>query len=143
MEDKGIAGDAVASAKRWLNSAGRNAGGGDYDTALYSLEMSVEIALKAVLFALGLEVPRMRSISDLATEALKGDSRLPKEFREETDSMVGTFNALINLRPTSGYMFETTSTLTELKKKYEAYKGNAERTVDLCENAVRLLTTSK
>jgi HEPN domain-containing protein len=136
MEDKGIARDAIDSARRWLGSARANASAGSYDTALYSLEMSVEIALKGLLFSLCVEVPKTHSIGDFVADAIKENGHLPKRFEGEADKMVSTFNALIGLRSVSGYMFETKSTMKDLKEKYEEYENDAEKVVELCADGV-------
>lgn len=136
MEDKGIANEAIGSAKRWLSSAKINADAGNYDTALYSLEMSAEIAFKGLLFSLGMEVPKTHSIGDFVADAVKGNENLKKKFGGDIDKLLGTFNALMNLRPISGYIFETKSSLKELKKKYEECVGDAEKIVKACSEAV-------
>ena len=136
MEDKGIAIEAIDSAKRWLSSAEINANAGNYDTALYSLEMSAEIAFKGLLFSLGVEVPKTHSIGDFVAEAIRGNGRLRKKFEGDVDKMISTFNALMDLRPVSGYIFETKSSLKELKKKYEEYRNDTEKIVKACGEVV-------
>ncbi len=137
MEDKGIAKEAIASAKRWLGSSRFNADAGNYDAALYSMEMAVEIAMKAVLYSIKTEVPKSHSIGDIFKDSVKNSGALPKELKENADKMVRTFNVLMDLRPTGAYIFETRSTLAELKKKYASYKDEAGKIIDLCDKAVR------
>jgi HEPN domain-containing protein len=136
MENAGISAAAMASAERWLNSARINAKAGSYDTAIYSLEMSVEIALKALLLALGTDVPKSHAIGDLVLESVQGNRRLPKELVENAGSIVRLFNSLVSLRPVSGYAFETKSGLKELRARYERHVGEAENAVELCGKAV-------
>jgi len=137
MEDKEIGHDAIESAKRWLNSARINASAGSYDAALYSLEMSVEIALKALLLSLGIEVPKTHSIGDLVIESVRDNKRLPKELAQNVDKIVGLFNSLAALRPVSGYIFETKSSLKDLKVKYDKYADEAEAVIEMCGKAVK------
>lgn len=139
MEHRKIALDATASAARWLDSAKLNAKSGNYDAALYSLEMSVEIALKAVLLSLEIDAPKVHTIGDAVTLALQ-DKRVPKEFKEKTSTVLGTFNALLSLRSVGGYAFETKASLGDLKELYEKYKDDAARTVKLSEDSVRKIT---
>lgn len=136
MEDKGVGPDAIESARRWLNSARINAAAGSYDAALYSLEMSVEIALKGLLFSLGRDVPKTHSIGDVVMDALRESKKLPKELAANPDKIVGLFNSLIALRPVSGYIFETKSSLRDLKGKYEKYVDEAEEIIEMCNKAV-------
>ncbi|EQD35113.1 HEPN domain protein, partial [mine drainage metagenome] len=121
MEYKGIAADAIGSAKRWLASAELNARHGSYDSALYSLEMSVEISMKAVLMCIGIDVPKTHAIGDIFASSVKSDKRIPKVFKEHVEESVDVFNALLGLRAASGYIFETKTTMEELKAKYERY----------------------
>ncbi len=137
MEDKEIGKDAIESSRRWLNSARINASAGSYDAALYSLEMSVEIALKALLLSLGIEVPRTHSIGDLVIESVRDNKRLPKELAQNVDKIVGLFNSLAALRPISGYIFETKSSLKDLKVKYDKYADEAEAVIEMCGRAVK------
>ena len=137
MEDKGIGQDAIESARRWLNSARINASAGSYDAALYSLEMSVEIALKALLLSLGIEVPRTHSIGDLVIESVRDNKRLPKELAQNADKIVGLFNSLAALRPISGYIFETKSSLRDMKVKYDKYANEADAVIEMCGKAVK------
>ena len=71
MEDKSIATDAIESAKRWLSSSSANAERGNYDLEVYSLEMSIEIALKALVFSTGTDVPKTHSIGDRVTKIVR------------------------------------------------------------------------
>lgn len=139
MEHRKIALDAVGSADRWLDSAKLNAKSGNYDAALYSLEMSVEIALKAVLLSLEIDVPRVHAINDAVTLALQ-DRRAPKEFKDKVPTVLSTFNALLSLRSVGGYVFETRASLADLKTLYGKYKEEAEGVVKLCGDSVRKIT---
>lgn len=136
MEYKGIAKDAIEGAKRWLTSARINAKAGNYDVAIFSLEMSAEIALKGLLFGLGIDIPKTRSIGDLAIKSVNEDRLLSKKLTQEINRMVRTFNALTSLRSIGGYLFETRTSLQDLKRKYEEYVGETERIVKTCEESI-------
>lgn len=137
MEDSGIALAAVGSAKRWLASAKAAAGIGSYDSALYALEMSIEISLKAVLFSLGMDVPKSHAIGDVFSYAVKENRSVPKELRNGLDGILDTFNALLELRAASGYIFETKTSLEGLKAKYDRYVGEVESASRVCEASVK------
>ncbi len=139
MEYKEIARDAIDSAKRWLVSADLNAGAGNFDSALYSLEMSVEISMKAVLLSINIDVPKEHRIGDIFDASINTDKRIPKEFRQHAADTVNIFNALLELRTASGYMFETKTTIKDLKVKYEYYKKDAKRIVEICAKTVHAI----
>ena len=141
MEHEGIAEEAIGSAKRWLVSAELNAGKGNYDSALYSLEMSVEIAMKAVLLSIGIDVPKSHRIGDVFAASVREDKRLPDEFKSHIGECTDIFNALLGLRAAGGYMFEAKTTMGELKDEYERYRKGAEDVVGLCEGAVDVVAS--
>ncbi|MCL4380983.1 MAG: HEPN domain-containing protein [Candidatus Marsarchaeota archaeon] len=136
MEYKGIARNAIEGAKRWLISAELNAEHGSYDSALYSLEMSVEIAMKAVLLSIGIDVPKAHGIGDVFAASVRSDKRIPEEFKQQAAKTVEIFNALLGLRAASGYMFETNAKMEEFKAKYGLYRKSAGNAVELCSTAV-------
>ncbi len=139
MEYKKIAVDAVESAKRWLVSADLNAEAGNFDSALYSLEMCVEISMKAVLMSINIDVPKAHRIGDIFSASISEDKHVPKEFKQKSADIINVFNALLELRTASGYMFETKTTMKELKIKYEHYKKDAGKIVELCAKTVHAL----
>ena len=136
MEDKSIAKDAIENAKRWLSSSSANAERGNYDLAVYSLEMSIEIALKALVFSTGADVPKTHSIGDRVMKITREDVNLSRIIGGEIDEMIHTFNSLSTLRSISGYIYETRSTLDEMKKMYEKFVRETTRIVELCEKAI-------
>ena len=137
MEDKGIARDAIESAKRWLSSSVANASAGNYDLAVYSLEMSAEIALKALLFFTGVDAPKTHSIGDMVMRAVKEDATLSKKLGKDIDEFVHTLNSLSTFRSISGYIFETRSTLEDMRVKYERFSKETAKIVEMCDSAIR------
>ena len=107
----------------------------NHDNALFSLEMAVEVALKAVMYSLGVDIPKTHAIGDLL-EAAVGQGRVPKRFKAELGATIATFNALLALRSASGYSFATRATLEGLRRKYDSLVERAEAVVKLCEEAV-------
>ena len=136
MEDTEIAKDAIGSENRLLSSAEVNAGAGNYDAAVYSLEMAAEISLKAVMFAVEVLLPNTHAIGDLVGEAVKESRAVPRGFKERLGGMVGLLNSLLALRPVSGYVFETKLALEELGRRYEQYRDGVRSVVEECEEVV-------
>lgn len=136
MEDKSIATDAIENAKRWLSSSSANAERGNYDLAVYSLEMSIEIALKALVFSTGMDVPKTHSIGDRVTKIVMEDVNLARRLGGEIDEFVHTFNSLSTLKSISGYIYETRSTLDDMRRTYEKFAREVTRIVGLCDKAI-------
>ena len=140
MENKEIAGEAILSARRWLESSQATAKDGNYDVAIYGLEMSVEIALKAVMLSIGVETPKIHAIGDAFAKVVKENGRVPLEFSSSLTETIGTFNKLLELRSVAGYMFESGDEFANFEKQYNALEGSACRVVAMCEKAVRSIS---
>ena len=52
---------------------------------VYSLEMSIEIALKALVFSTGTDVPKTHSIGDRVTKIVREDVNLARRLGGEID----------------------------------------------------------
>ncbi len=136
MEDKEAALEALKGAERWLGASQTEAGDGNYDIALYGLEMAVEIALKAVMLSLGADVPKIHDIRDAVAKAVKGDGRVPEEFVASLDEITIMFKRLLDLRQVSGYTFEAEGELRKLEAEYNGIAAPAKKAVSACEKAV-------
>ncbi len=131
MERK--ASDAIDDAKRWLSAAESSEKAGSYDIALYSAEMALEIAMKAVLINKGVDYPKKHDITDYFKTAVDSRSTV-KELRDELPSLISTFSELLNLRNAAGYnigtlrLDEATASKTrELLKRSAVFIGIIER----------------
>ncbi len=79
---------------------------GDYNIGLYSLEMSVEIALKGVLTKFRIAYPKVHDVISLIVKLFdEKNGKLPKEFIENETFIVDTFRELFAIRLTD-YIFD-------------------------------------
>lgn len=106
---------AMESASRWFDLATAGVKQKDYDGALYCLEMSLEIGMKAVLLSKDKEVPKTHNVLDTFVSVANED-KTTGLISKELDGIKDVFNILIKFRSISGYMFESTVSLEELKK---------------------------
>lgn len=106
---------AMESASRWFDLATAGVKQKDYDGALYCLEMSLEIGMKAVLLSRDKEVPKTHNILD-AFVSMVNDDKIAGLIGRELEGIKDVFNMLIKFRSISGYMFESTVSLEDLKK---------------------------
>ena len=98
--------EPIETAKDWLEMAELAMEAGKYAQTAYSLEMAVEIALKAGPYCSsrgGAESARHKEGGQMF---LAGNRSLPKSFLEELDGFLATFETLLRLRPIVGYGFE-------------------------------------
>ena len=98
--------------------------------------MSIEIALKALVFSTGTDVPKARSIGDRVTKIVREDVNLSGSIGGEIDEFVHTFNSLSTLKSISGYIYETRSTLDDMRRTYEKFAREVTRIVGLCDKAI-------
>lgn len=127
----------IDAAKDWLNLAELAMDAGKYAQAAYSLEMAVEIALKTVLIAIHVEVPKVHDIRKAAKMFLAGNRSLPKSFLGELDDFLATFETLLRLRPIVGYGFEAGAAKSDIKEQAEKLLPKCAIILAECEKAVK------
>ena len=98
--------------------------------------MSIEIALNTLVFYTGTDVPKARSIGDRVTKIVRGDVNLARRLGGEIDEFVHTFNSLSTLKSIRGYIYETRSTLDDMRRTYEKFAREVTRIVGLCDKAI-------
>ncbi len=131
--------EILRSSEMWLRTCDASRKAGIPASALYSLEMSVEMALKAVLCGLGIEVPKAHNVTNQIREVARHDARIPKEFRERMDKIASTFSTLVEYRAPSGYSFEYNLSDEELERKLDSLYDDSKEIIELCRRAVASL----
>ena len=105
MVNQNLAERALADAEEWLQSANKlreiNAG----PKILYSLEMGVELSIKALLLYHGIDFPKSHNILAAVVSLLSSDI-IDDEIRENAELIISTFHALLDLRSASGYSYD-------------------------------------
>jgi HEPN domain-containing protein len=128
---------ALESSEMWLHTAEAAFEKKLYPSSLYALEMAAEIALKAVLAAMHVDVPKTHNVAQI----LKGifeEKRglLPKEFSDNEEFVMGVLSDLLLLRNPAGYAYETNISTSEFRSKAEEYIGKTKRVLKLAKIAV-------
>lgn len=132
--------DALDDALRWLNSARRSGDSGDYNLGIYGLEMSLEIALKAVLIALKVDYPKVHDILPVIRLAIKENrSKLPEAFVNNESFVLDTLRELLKLRGPAGYTFSSNIKIADLEGDYKRYLKDVTKIFALCKDSVALL----
>lgn len=127
----------IDMAKDWLQTASLALDAKKYAQVAYSMEMAVEIALKAVLIAIHVEVPKVHDIRKTAKMFLTGNKAVPKSFLEGLDDILATFETLLRIMPIVGYGFESGATGNEIREQAEKLLPKCTRIVEECERAIR------
>ncbi len=129
--------DAIADSKMWMRSAVSAGERGDYNIGIYSLEMSVEIAIKAVLIHMDEIYPKKHDIAAFFINSVeKNTKKLPKDFIKEQEFIVTTFIGLLKMRGTAGYSFSSNMEITHLKDNFNKYLEASRKILALCEKAI-------
>lgn len=132
--------DALDDAQRWLNSAKRSGDSEDYNLGIYGLEMSLEIALKAMLIALKVDYPKVHDILPNIHLALKENkSKLPEEFINNEVFILDTFRELLKLRGPAGYTFSSNIKIKDLEGDYKKYLRDVTKIFGLCKDSIARL----
>ncbi|MBS7637946.1 HEPN domain-containing protein [Candidatus Bathyarchaeota archaeon] len=100
-----LARSALKRGGRWLRGALRAVEDERWDDVVYSSQMAVEQASKAVLIALGVEYPKEHDVSTAFKEIsrIKG---VPEWFVKIIDDLACNISELAELRGLAGYGYE-------------------------------------
>ncbi len=126
---------ALESSDTWLGSAKSNFRDTHYSVALYSLEMAAEIALKAVLLSVNVNVPKVHDVSSLVIKYSEENKKL-NVIKENEKFIRDVFLDLLTNRNSAGYMFEYRKSEEEFKKLVIEYLPKTERFIEICKKAV-------
>ncbi len=96
---------AYSRARRWLQGAERAFEDKRWDDVIYSSQMAVEQAIKAILLDQGLIFKRVHDVSDEFL-LLKKQKSLPKDFHSNVDELSDVLIYLTDQRALAGYGFE-------------------------------------
>ena len=131
MVNTQLAGRALEDAEEWVQSAKKlneiNAG----PKILYSLEMGVELSLKALLFYHGIDFPKTHNILAAVVSLVTSDDFDDLEMKENSEFIFSTFHALLDLRGASGYSYESSYSRQFFIEKGHQYAEPAERILEM------------
>jgi HEPN domain-containing protein len=130
---------AIEAAKDWLKSAELNLNAGMPAQSLYSLEMAVEIAFKAVLISLDIEVPKVHDIEKTIRAHIAVDGRMPKWFLDELEDYLSTFGTLLELRMPAGYVFEQGFKKEGIEQEAKMLIPKCRKILQSCEKVVKAI----
>lgn len=128
---------AIEAANDWLKTAEASLKVGLYEQSLYSMEMSVEIAFKAVLLSLNVEYPKIHDITEIARYHLSGNGKLPKAFKEGLQDYLATFNLLLGFRPIVAYGFGERFQGEDFKGRARRLLPECKKIISACEKAIK------
>ncbi|MBE5728460.1 HEPN domain-containing protein [Candidatus Parvarchaeota archaeon] len=132
-----IAEEAIKTAESWIKTAETMLVEKVYNTALYSEEMAVEIALKAVMLSAGIEPPKVHNIIESVESNVLSSDKVPKKYKEELKGITRSLlPELLRNRQLSGYTFNYNIDKKDLEKLAIKYLGESKKAVETCKNVV-------
>jgi HEPN domain-containing protein len=132
-----IADEAIRTAESWIKTAETMLGEKVYNTALYSEEMAVEIALKAVMLSAGTEPPKVHNIIESVEANVLNSNNVPKKYKEELKEITRSLlPELLRNRQLSGYTFNYNINQKDLEKLAVKYLEASKKAVETCKKAV-------
>lgn len=127
----------IEVAGNWLQTAEVAFGAEKYEQSLYSLEMAVEIAFKAVLESVHVEVPKVHDTRRTIRTFLTGNKKMPKDFLEQLDDYLLIFEGLLRIRSMVGYGFESNMDKEQLAGEARKLLPKCAKIVSSCEKAIK------
>jgi len=100
-----LAASAIRRSARWLKSASRAMEDERWDDVVYSSQMAVEHASKAVLIALGIEYPKGHDVSAVFKQVSRIEN-VPGWFSSIVPELANNISELAELRGLAGYGYE-------------------------------------
>ncbi|MCL5888485.1 MAG: HEPN domain-containing protein [Candidatus Thermoplasmatota archaeon] len=136
-----IAEKAIDTAESWISTAETMAEKKIYNTCLYSEEMAVEIALKAVLIAINIEPPKIHNIIEIVEKIIVNSQKISKDKREEIREIARSLlPELLGNKQTSGYTFNYNIDSETLEAIALKYLEPSKKAVSLCKNMVKQMS---
>ena len=107
MVNRELASKALKNADEWLLSAKELDKIRVPSKVLYSLEMGVEMSLKALLIYHGIDFPKSHNILPVVSSLISSSEFDDTEIKKYSNEIFSTFHALLDIRSASGYSYES------------------------------------
>jgi HEPN domain-containing protein len=125
----------IESAEHWYSVAEGSIKLANYDTAVYGMEMSLEIGLKGILLKNKIEYPKIHDVTAVFRNRA-GRLKLSRHFSERMDDMLETFQILLKYRNDAGYLFSGASDSAVLKEVAIENIGKVREYLDLIKKEI-------
>jgi HEPN domain-containing protein len=125
---------AVERAFRWYQGAIRACEDERWDDVIFSLQMSVEQALKAILILFGIEYPKKHDVSTIYVELKQ--KQIPEWFKEKIDNQVDMLKNLVKLGGKAAYGYVDGLKKDDFKDDPSNFKDPVKDVIEDCNNLV-------
>jgi len=131
MKNYETANEALKRARRWYQGSIRALEDQRWDDVVYSYEMAVEQALKAILILYGIEYPKKHDISNIYL-SLK-NKKVPEFFSKNIDNHAKILNILVKKKGPAAYGYVEGINKNEFMKDAKNLKQDVENILNECE----------
>ena len=107
MVNSELASKALKDAEEWLLSAKELDKAKVASKVVYSLEMGVEMSLKALLIYHGIDFPKSHNILPVVANLISSSEFDDTEIKKYSNEIFSTFHALLDIRSAGGYSYES------------------------------------
>jgi HEPN domain-containing protein len=132
---------ALERARRWYQGAIRAFEDQRWDDVIYSYEMAVEQALKAILILYGIEYPKKHDISIIYL-SLKSKN-LPEYFSKNIDNHAKILNLLVKKRGPAAYGYVEGLDKSQFMKDAKNLRKDVEDILIQCEQLLNEFSKNK
>ena len=134
MNNLEISQKAIRRAERWYQSSIRGFEDRRWDDVIYSYEMSLEQALKAIMILYGIEYPKKHDISKEYKNLKNQD--IPKWFLEKLNIHADTLKILIKKRATAAYGYVDGITEDDFTEDAKDFKEPVKEIIEDCKKLI-------
>jgi HEPN domain-containing protein len=120
-------------------SAEINAERNQYDIAVYSLEVAMEIAFKLFLLEFQMDAMKSHNIGHLILDKLLGSKAISTEHSEKLKGYVEEYYDLLRMRNAVGYSYESSTESKRMEVAFNRYRGIVKDTINICEMIINSL----
>ena len=107
MVNRELASRALKNAEEWLLSSKELDKAKVASKVLYSLEMGIEMSLKALLIYHGIDFPKSHNILPVVANLISSSEFDDTEIKKYSNEIFSTFHALLDIRSAGGYSYES------------------------------------
>ncbi len=134
MNNLKIAKDALNRAERWHQGAKRAFEDERWDDVIYSYQMAVEQALKAILILFGIEYPKIHNICPVYVDLSSLD--IPNWFIDKIDFHTTILEELIEKRGLSAYGYVSGVSKDDFKDDANNFKASVKEILADCKQLI-------
>ena len=135
MNNLEVAREGLKRGEQWYQNAIQAYKDERWNDVVFSYEMAVEQALKAILILFGIEYPKIHNISKFYLNINKNN--IPKWFVNNMDLHAKTLKELVKLRGSAAYGYVEGLTKDDFKEDANTFKDSVIKVIDDCKNLIK------